>query len=128
MDRRLKVPEEVAETNLRPDMILISRSSKRMGVIELTVPNEERIEVSSEMKKTEYAGLQSEGKRNGYAVTVWAVEVGCRGFPATSMASLLKDMGIEGGERKRRLKKIGEAAEKASRSIWNWSRTKEWGL
>ena len=128
LDRRLKVPEEVAETNLRPDMILISRSSKRMGVIELTVPNEERIEVSSEMKKTEYAGLQSEGKRNGYAVTVWAVEVGCRGFPATSMASLLKDMGIEGGERKRRLKKIGEAAEKASRSIWNWSRTKEWGL
>ena len=128
LDGRLKVPEEVAETNLRPDMILTSRSAKRMGVIELTVPSEERIEVSSELKKTKYAGLQSEGKRKGFAVTVWAVEVGCRGFPASSMASLLKDLGVEGGERKRRLKRIGEAAEKASKSIWNWSRMKEWGV
>ena len=117
----------MADTSLRPDMILISRNSKRMGVIELTVPSEERIELSSELKKTKYAGLQSEGKRNGFAVTVWAVEVGCRGFPASSMAALLKDMGVDGGERKRRLKKIGEAAEKASKSIWNWSRMKEWG-
>ena len=127
LDGKLKVPEEVADTNLRPDMLLVSRSSRRMGVIELTVPSEERIEVSSELKKTKYAGLQREGRRNGWAVTVWAVEVGCRGFPASSMASLLKDMGIGGGERKRSLKKIGEAAEKASKSIWNWSRMKEWG-
>lgn len=127
LDGKLKVPQEVTDTNLRPDMILISRSSRRMGVIELTVPTEERIEVSSELKKAKYAGLQSEGKRNGYEVTVWAVEVGCRGFPASSMASLLKDMGVDGGERKRRLKKIGEAAEMASRSIWNWSRMKDWG-
>ena len=127
LDGKLKVPQEVTDTNLRPDMILTSRSSRRMGVIELTVPTEERIEVSSELKKAKYAGLQSEGKRNGYAVKVWAVEVGCRGFPALSMASLLKDMRIDGGERKRRLQKIGEAAEKASRSVWNWSRMKEWG-
>ena len=112
----------MAETNLRPDMILTSRSAKRMEIIGLTVPSEERIEVSSELKKAKYAGLQSEGKRKGFVVTVWAVEVGCRGFPASSMASFLKDLRIEGGERKRRLKRIGEAAEKASKSIWNWSR------
>ena len=127
LDGRLKVPEEVAETNLRPDMILVSRSSKRMGVIELTVPSEERIEVSTELKKTKYAVLQEEGKRKGWGVTVWAVEVGSRGFPASSMVSLLRDMGVEGGERKRTLKRIGETAEKASKSIWNWSRIREWG-
>ena len=125
LDGKLKVPEEVAETNLRPDMIITSKKLRRMGVIELTVPSEERIEVSSEMKKTKYAAIQREGKARGWGVTVWAVEVGCRGFPASSMAFLLKDLGIGGGERRKRLRRIGEAAEKASKSICNWSRMKE---
>ena len=127
LDGKLKVPVEVADTHLRPDMLLISRGTRRMGIIELTVPSEERIEVSSELKKNKYEGLKTEGKTNGWAVTVWAVEVGCRGFPASSLATLLKDMGIAGGERRRRLKRIGEAAERASKSIWNWSKIKEWG-
>ena len=81
LDGKLKVPVEVADTHLRPDMLLMSRGTKRMGVIELTVPSEERIEVSSELKKMKYEGLKIEGKTKGWAVTVWAVEVGCRGFP-----------------------------------------------
>ena len=126
-DGKLKVPVEVADTHLRPDMLLLSRGTKRMGIIELTVPSEERIEVSSELKKMKYEGLKIEGRSNGWAVTVWAVEVGCRGFPASSLATFLKDIGIGGGERRRRLKRIGETAERASKSIWNWSRMKEWG-
>ena len=127
LDSKLKVPVEVADTQLRPDMLLLSRGTKRMGVIELTVPSEERIEVSSELKKMKYGGLKTEGRTKGWAVTVWAVEVGCRGFPAASFATLLKDIGFGGGERKRCLKKVGEVAERASRSIWTWSRMKEWG-
>ena len=44
LDRRLKVPEEVAPTDLRPDLILVSDSTKKMGVMELTVPNEDSVE------------------------------------------------------------------------------------
>ena len=127
LDGKLKVPVEVADTHLRPDMLLLSRGTRRMGIIELTVPSEERIEVSSELKKMKYEGLKIEGRSNGWAVTVWAVEVGCRGFPASSLATFLKDIGIGGGERRRRLKGIGETAERASKSIWNWSRMKERG-
>ena len=54
----------------------------------------------------------------GYLGTL--VEVGCTGFPAASMASALKDIGITGGERTRLMKKI-EEAENHSRMIWNWS-------
>ena len=112
------------KTNLRSDIKLVSRNSKRMGVIELTVPSEERIEVSTELKRSKYAVLQAEGTRKGWAVFVWAVESGCRGFPASAMVSLLRDLGIEGGERRRRLKQIREAVEKESKAIWNWSRMK----
>ena len=121
LDRNLKFPRQVAETNQRPDMILMSEGTKRVGLVELTVPSEERIEVSGELKKAKYAPLQEEGKANGWIVNLWAVEVGCKGFPAASMASFLKDIGIGGGERTRLLSKIGDEAENSSRMIWNWS-------
>ena len=127
LDRKLRVPQYIAETDLRPDMLLISDASKRMGVIELTVPNEDRVEVAGEMKRSKYAVLQQEGKKNGWTVQVWAVEVGCRGFPAASMTTFLRDIGVEGGERKRKLKKMGETAERASKWLWSCSRLREWG-
>ena len=128
LDRKLKFPREVAVTNLRPDMLLVSESTKRIGVVELTVPSEDRIEVSGELKKAKYAPLQEQGKVNGWNVNIWAVEVGCRGgFTAASMASFLKDIGIAGRERNLQLKKIGEEALSASRMIWNWSHFTQWG-
>ena len=39
LDRKLKFPREVAVTNLRPDMLLVSESTKRIGLVELTVPS-----------------------------------------------------------------------------------------
>ena len=127
LDGNLKFPIQVADTNLRPDMILVSEITKKIGLIELTVPSEERVEVSGELKKAKYASLQEEGKTRGWNVHMWAVEVGCKGFPAASMSSFLKDIGIAGGERNRQLKKIGEVAMTSSRRIWNWSHFTQWG-
>ena len=73
--------------------------------------------MSGELKKAKYAPLQEQGKVNGWKVHVWIVEVGCKGFPAASMTSFLKDIGIGGGERNRLLKRIGDKAMMASRRI-----------
>ena len=127
LDSKLRVPHYIVETDLRPDMLLISDSTKRMGVVELTVPSEDRVEVAGELKKNKYAVLQQEGKKQGWGVQIWAVEVGCRGFPAASMATLLRDVGVTGGERKRKLRKLGETAERASKWLWSCSRVREWG-
>ena len=51
----LKIPHTITTTNLRPDMILISENTRQLGIIELTVPSESRIEVSGEIKKAKYA-------------------------------------------------------------------------
>ena len=53
-----------------------------MGIIELTVPIEDRIEVSGEIKKDKYQRIVNEGNQNGWRVTCWVVKIGCRGFPA----------------------------------------------
>ena len=66
----------------------------------MTAPSENRVEVSNEMKKKKYATFQVEGKKRGWAMEVWAVEVGCRGFPAGSMSRFLKDLRNTGGKKR----------------------------
>ena len=122
----LRIPSNITITNLRPDMVLVSQSTQQLGIVELTVPNENRIEVSSELKKAKYAPLVEEVRQKGWRVNIWAVEVGCKGFPARSMTVLLRDVGYTGKERKNILRKIGDVAEEASRAIWRWSSIKEW--
>ena len=80
LEGRLKVPSKVAETSLRPDMLLLSDSAKRVGIIELTVPSEDRVEISGELKRAKYSELEREGRRKGWVVRIWTLEVGCRGL------------------------------------------------
>ena len=127
LGRQVKIPIEVMKTNLRPDIVMSSSATKSLGIVELTVPSEERIEVSGELKRSKYQEIAEEGKAKGWKVKIWAVEVGCKGFPAASMSSLLKDLGYSGTQRKNWLKKIGMAAETASSTLWKCSQYKTWG-
>ena len=52
---RLKIPTHIADTALRPDMLLISNKTKQLGIIELTVPTEERMELAAEGKRLKYS-------------------------------------------------------------------------
>ena len=121
----LRIPVGVCSTNLRPDIILVSSKTKQMGIVELTVPMEDRIEISGEMKRNKYEKIVTEGMQNGWKVRCWSVEVGCRGFPAVSMSRFLKDIGYPGGQRKKTVEVIGKTAENASKSLWKASHYKE---
>ena len=125
LDKKLKIPAEITLTNLRPDMILVSKSSRQLGVVELTVPNEDRIEVSGELKRAKYEKIACEGRQKGWKVRIWAVEVGSRGFPAASMVSFLKEIGMNGSQRRKSLEKIGQTAEEASYTIWKAGKYRE---
>ena len=82
LEGSLKIPSNITITNLRPDMILVSESTHQLGIIELTVPSEHRIEESNEMKNAKYAQIVEEARQKGWRVQIWAVELGCRGFSA----------------------------------------------
>ena len=98
-----------------------------LGMMELTVPYEDRIEVSGELKRSKYQEIVNAGESKGWKVTLWSVEVGCRGFPAVSLGNYLRDIGFSGSERTKQLKKMGEIAQNASNSIWKWSHFRNWG-
>ena len=44
---------------------MISDFGKKIGVMELTVPNEDRVEVSNEIERSNYPALQVEGRKRG---------------------------------------------------------------
>ncbi|KAE8288507.1 hypothetical protein D5F01_LYC12379 [Larimichthys crocea] len=93
LDQKL-IPPEIITTNLRPDLILWSTSQKLLYIVELTVPWESAVDEAYECKCLKYTDIAAEAEQCGWRTQVLPVEVGCRGFVATSTARLLRSMGI----------------------------------
>lgn len=86
---------EIAATTLRPDLVLWSHSPKPAYITELTVPWEE---------------LAADAQQRGWKAKVCPVEVGCRGFVASSTIRLMKDLGIHGQALQKTVRSISEVA------------------
>ena len=124
----LVIPPHIASTNQRPDIILTSDVTKRLIIVELTVPVEGRSSLSYQMKTEKYeTGVAEAAELKGWKTSIYAVEMGCRGFPAFSMSRMLKEMGYTGRLRKDILKKLSRIAEECSMHIWKSSHFKSWG-
>ena len=116
--QQLIFPPEIASTNLRPDMVLWSPSRKAVYIIELTVPWENSVEEAYERKKLRYTELAADATQRGWNAKVWPVEVGCRGFVASSTIRLLKELGIHGQALRQTVRAVSQAAERGSQWIW----------
>ncbi len=126
LSQRLSFPPEIAVTNLRPDLVLWSKSCHRAFIVELTVPWEDSIEEAFERKRLRYANLAAEAEGRGWNVKVWPVEVGCRGFVARSTTGLLKEVGIRGQAQRRAIKELSAVAEQSSHWLWLKRRDTMW--
>ena len=116
--KQLVFPPEIVSTNLRPDLVLWSPSTKTAYIIELTVPWENSVEEAYERKKLRYSELAAEAKQRGWNTKVYPVEVGCRGFVASSTIRLLRELGSHGQALRRTIRAVSEAAERSSQWIW----------
>ena len=54
LNKHVKIPKDILQTSLRPDLVVISEKKKILGMMELTVTYEDRIEVSRELKNSKY--------------------------------------------------------------------------
>ncbi len=114
LSQRLTFPPEITATNMRPDLVLWSKSCRQVFIVELTVPWEEAIDEAFERKWLRYADLAAEAEDRGWKVNVRPVEVGCRGFVASSTTRLLKEVGIRGQVQRKTIKDLATAAERSS--------------
>lgn len=118
LGKQLRFPRDIAETNLRPDIVLSSAMSRQVIMLELTVPWEERIDEANERKKEKYAELVEECRSRGWRAQCLPIEVGGRGFAGKSLCRALGLLGITGASRRKAINAASEAAEKASRWLW----------
>ena len=126
LGRQLKFPAEIANTRLRPDLIMYSITLKRVIWWELTCPSEERISASHEYKLDRYADLQVDCQVNGWSCFNMAVEVGARGLVAESLSRAAGMIGIRGRALKKLVRDVGEEAIHCSRWIYVLAGKKEW--
>ena len=96
---------------------------KKIVLIEMTVPWEERCDEAYERKAAKYTQLTEECRKKGCKAWLFPVEVGTRGFPAKSMWKMLTELGITGQQKKQAIRSVSSAAEKAS--CWLWRRRDE---
>lgn len=60
-------------------------SSSTILVAELTVPWEDRLAIAHQLKKAKHEDLIEEALVKGWQATLFPIEVGCHGFPVTSV-------------------------------------------
>jgi hypothetical protein len=115
---QLVFPQEITTTRLRPDIIITSVLKKCVILIELTVPWEDRIEESHELKRSKYDHLLLEARDKGWNAYCFPVESGCRGFPSKSMSWMLRKLGMSSSSVKKAISSIGRETERCSRWLW----------
>ena len=87
-------PIEIATSAQRPDIVIYSLSLRKVILIELTVPLEDRVATAHTIKTTGYASRLSARESNGFGVFHFPVEVGSRGFVARSLLDCLRQLGF----------------------------------
>jgi hypothetical protein len=118
LERRLVFPSEIVVTNLRPDMVFIERKKKKLLIMALTVPWEDRMMEANVRKSSKYEELRQEFEDTGRSARCFAVEVGCRGFAGHSLRLFFKGLGMSGRRLNYSVEKVAVAAEKASAWLW----------
>ena len=122
----LVIPSAIAISQLRPDILLYSTSTKIVIILKLTCPCEENVESWHASKFGKYDPLCSAIKTNGWSMHFFAVEVGAQGYCASTIRSYLMRLGLTRELVISSLKTLSSAALTASFQIWTCRESKEW--
>ena len=127
LNRMLRFPPEIVKTNLRPDIVLFSKSSCRVCMLELTCPSEENFAIRHEAKLDRYADLAEKCRLAGWKPDVYAVEVGARGYAAKSLQRCLSKLGLGNADSRSVARAASDTALRTSFWIWIRRENEEWG-
>ena len=75
-------------------MVLFSRSSKTIVLLELTVPLEDNVHLAHHRKTSKYSALVTACEENGFKTHMFALEVGCLGYCPHSFFHCFKALGL----------------------------------
>ena len=111
-------PIHIAQTSLRPDMVIYSNLTRQVILIELTVPIEDNILQRHRDKESKYNKLIDDIKINQWNAYIFAVEVGSRGYIAKSLLAAFSRLGMSKSEKKKITKDISQVCVRSSYTIY----------
>lgn len=125
-DRQLKVDPWKAALVFRTHhlkkslsiMIIFSDSTKQVIMVELAVPWEECMDEAQEQKRAKYQELTEQCRRLGWISRCEPIVVGCRGFGGRSLCRVMTTLAMVGQVKKRPIKSVTNATERATRWLW----------
>jgi hypothetical protein len=115
-------------STLRPDLVAVHEDTKKVMIMELTVPMEHNIKSKHEYKTGKYEKLCQDLKEHGYDVAFNAVEIGCRGMVEGSACSFLRSLKIPKKKINELLLELSTTAMKCSWQIFNSRYSPTWTL
>ncbi len=66
LERQLRIPPHITQSDLTPDIILVSEATRQLILLNLTVLWTERMEEAQERKRAKYQKLVEDCRRNGW--------------------------------------------------------------
>lgn len=127
LNHKLVFPPEIFSTNQRPDIVIWSIKTKKVLLVELTVPCDENIETAQIRKTGRYTQLSSDiNSTTDWNSTIITIEVGARGFVARTMSSFFRRIGFSTHSASALCKSISLVTARCSHHIWLHRDNKNW--
>ena len=127
------IPQDILVSNgfgSKPDLVVISRSNKRIALFELTCPLERNIHTANTYKRDKYSGMQGDLEDKGWKVHLVPYEVSSRGqilkSTKSSIITTLKHFKIKIKAEQLMFKQLSKIALLSTFSIFHAYQTKEW--
>ena len=115
---RLVFPEVVCATDLEPDGYLISKSSRSVVVVEMTVPWEENVNGWHRKKTKKYEDIRRDASKRNWKVYLLVLEVGVRGVVPRTFMDGLRKVGMEWPNIKKLVNLVVDTARRSSYVIF----------
>lgn len=112
--RQLKFPENIALTTLRPDIVLVSETTRQVVLLELIVAWEDQMEEAFD-RRAKYDEVADVCRSTGWRTRCNPIEVGCREFVGQSFIRALKMLEARGLQNRKATRDITNVAERAPR-------------
>jgi hypothetical protein len=119
-------PPEITPTNLRPDVIIWSLSSRTVILGELTCPSEEGIKAARIRKLAKYQELVEQIQAERWTVHLRTFEVGVRGFVAFSLRKFLRSLGMSPSHTRSAVCATSRVVARCSHYIFQSHQNRSW--
>ena len=113
-------PPHIASSDLRPDIVVWSDTTRSIALLELTVCHESNFVDAYQRKLIRYLDLEEDIRQSHFRVKTYPIQVGCRGFidPKSFEGIKANTMNVGAKVWRRFLQEIALITIKASHAIW----------